>query len=174
MFDWKGWGMKLGMALGYNKGFPKGYTDGQKQGTLEARMLVLLMKQYGSFDAIPTAVIRKEMPAMGHVVANQQLIKRAVCRLRDLLEEMGMPPINVTIDMVIKFLESDPNLSDEDAAKIDAVLESTSVFGGLISLAEKEDYLDVELFMRKIREPLPNPHLNEYYACLKNDNFEVT
>lgn len=174
MFDWKGWGMKLGVALGYAKGFPEGLSKGKEQGALEARMLVLLLKQYGSFDAIPTAVIRKEMPAMGHVVANQQLIKLAICRLRDMLVELEMPPVNNTIDTVIKFLETDPSLSDEDAAMIDAVLESSSVFGGLISLAEKKDFLDVELFMRKIREPLPNPHLNEYYACLKNDNFEVT
>lgn len=173
MFDWKGWGMKLGMALGYQKGFPEGMSKGQKQGALEAQMFVLLMKQYGSFDAIPTAVIRKEMPAMGHVVANQQLIKLATIRLQVMISEIEMPPINNTVDMVIKFLETDPNLSDEDAAKIDAVLESNSVFGGLISLAEKEDHLDVELFMRKIREPLPNPHLNEYYACLKDDHFAV-
>lgn len=174
MFDWGRWAMKIGNALGYTKGFPKGLSDGQQQGRLEAQVMVLLMKQYGSFDAIPTAVIRENMPVMGHVIVNQQLIKLAACKLRDMLEELGMPPINNTIDLVIKFLETDPNLSDEDAAKIDAILESTSVFGGLISLAEKEDFLDVELFMRKIREPLPNPHLNEYYACLKNDCFEVT
>lgn len=174
MFDWKGWGMKLGYALGYAKRFPEGFTTGQKQGALEAQMFVLLMKKYGSFDAIPTATIREEMPAMGHVVANQQLIKLATIKLQQMIEEIGMPPINKTVDMVIKFLETDPNLSDEEAAKIDAVLESSSVFGGLISLAEQEDFLDVELFMRKIREPLPNPHLTEYYACLKNDCFEVT
>lgn len=173
MFDWKGWGMKLGMALGYAKSFPEGFTKGQKQGALEAQMFVLLMKQYGSFDAIPTAVIRKEMPAMGHVVANQQLIKLATIKLQAMIHEIGMPPINNTVDMVIKFLETDPNLSDEDAAKIDAVLESNSVFGGLISLAEQEDHLDIELFMRKIREPLPNPHLNEYYVCLKDEHFTV-
>lgn len=177
MFDWKHLFMKaavlLGYSEGYNKTFPMGYKKGIEEGKAEARILVTLLKTYGSFDAIPTAAIHDCMPTMGHHIANQQRIKKATIKLQAMLEELGMPYINNTVDMVLKYLENDSSLSDQDCERINAVVESTSCFGGLISLAETVDFLDVELFMRKIREPLPNPHLNEYYACLKDEHFIV-
>lgn len=167
----------LGSALGYKKGsregFDQGLTEGIQQGKAEARVLAKLMKHYGSFDNIPTAAIREGMPTMGMHVANQQLIKKACVRFMNMLDEIGMPPANNTVDLVIKFLENDPTISDEGCEQITAVLDNPTCFGGLVSLAEIIDHMDVELFMRLIRDPLPNPHLEEYHACLKNDYFTV-
>jgi hypothetical protein len=177
MIDWKYLFMKaaavLGYTQGYNKTFPMGYKKGIEEGKAEARILVTLLKTYGSFDAIPTAAIHDCMPTMGHHIANQQRVKKAAIKLQAMLEELEMPYINNTVDIVLQYLENDPKISDENCERITAIVDSNSCFGGLISLAEKVDHLDVELFMLKLREPLPNPHLNEYYACLKDEYFVV-
>lgn len=169
--------MKAARYLGYKRGFEtgaaKGLEQGKIQGRLEAQVFVQLMQHYGSIDAIPTAVLRKELPGSHHIFIAQQLIKLATIRLQAIIEAIGMPRIDNTVDIVIKFLERDPAMTEEEAAAIDAILDSQSCFGGLISLAERVDHLDVELFMKLIREPLPKPHLNEYYDCLKNDHFIV-
>lgn len=177
MFDWKHLVIKAASLLGYSQGYQIGYQGaferGIKSGKLEAQSLAVLMQQYGSFDAIPTAEIHKYLPNTGHIIASQQMIKLATIRLQKIIADIDMPLPDNTVTMVIKFLEYDPSMTVEEAAKIDAVLESNSCFGALISLAEQEDHLDVELFMRRIREPLPTPHLDEYYACLKNEHFVV-
>jgi hypothetical protein len=173
MFDWKHLFLKAASLMGYAQGYQLGQQGGMRVGNHEAQVLILLMKKYGSFDSIPTAEIRERLPAMGKHVSNQQRIKKATIKLQAMLEELNMLPVDATVDIVLQYLENDPNITDENCERITAVLESNSCFGGLISLAETVDFLDVELFMRKIREPLPNPHLDEYYACLKDEYFIV-
>ena len=171
--NWKEWLFKVGAAMGFKAGYQKGFEQSYGQGVLEGQaagqQFVEWLKQYGSFDMIPTHLL-KQLP-QGEEWAQRQTLKMAYLVLKQLVQDVGLPEPPQLGNDLADFLEWDPEQHDELIHEIERVMTNPSVLGSLVNYAGSRNELDVEEFLARVHKDPKT--LRMYYRLMKNEYFIV-
>jgi hypothetical protein len=120
-------GILIGIVIGFFKGFKAGSTINE------------FIKEYGSFEKIPTRKLRN-LNVVGEYMVRLQRMKIAIIIIQTLLVKYNLQEIPNTVEAVCLWLD-DELTSREDKRALDQISKSDGVIQSLIQFAGIKDGL---------------------------------